>query len=794
MKNLKKRAMKLVTFVLIFQSFSFSTPQCHSCEETYCNCSGQSLKKVPAPQSKLITELDLSFNSLEEIIQDDLLGYASLRSLLINNNKIKVIEGETFDPLTTLEKLDLSFNQLDELSSQWFKKLFSLQYLFLQGNKYTTLGDGNLFQSLRSLKAIHLGGPFLQSVNKNDFSGLFSLDELFVDGKNLHAYAKGSLREIGPIGLVTLALNNMFQRSPEEVRVILSEVGHPNTTLTFADTLFYTSDQMSPLGEAFNLGVTSIIFKSVNITTSACVELLNLLSGSRVTVLALEDIDLLRDDEPFSLNYPLNLDSLEVVSFRNMHIDWFYNFPALIFLHSLLHIVQKASLINSMLFAIPCKSSSHLINLEFFDISYNIVTDIALREMMCNGSGVFQNLQTFNISRNLLQSINSQLFTKLNRLKNIDMSGNLFQTMPERCHWPASLQFLNLASAHLTKVTPCLPESLQILDLSNNELTVFDIQLPSLKELYISGNKIGNLPDGTLYPRLALLSIQNNNLQAFSSKTLSDYKNLTFLEAGGNPYVCSCDFVAFLSNDMINHKVSLRDKFNSYICESDDTVRGQRVVDVSFSLFECDAILAFSLLCIGILVLCMLIAGLCYKFSVVWYVRMMWAWLKAKRKPKLKKGALEYDAFVSYSENDSGWVEANLVPGLEQSEPPLKLCLHKRDFVPGGWILDNIMDAIEKSNKTLFILSHNFVKSEWCKYELDYTHFRLFDQNDDAVVLILLEPIDKNNIPKKFCRLRKIMNSRTYLEWPDDDAQIPAFWQSLRTAIKRPETVNENPV
>lgn len=72
---------------------------------------------------------------------------------------------------------------------------------------------------------------------------------------------------------------------------------------------------------------------------------------------------------------------------------------------------------------------------------------------------------------------------------------------------------------------------------------------------------------------------------------------------------------------------------------------------------------------------------------------------KAKTK---KKGLLEHDAFVSYSEMDSIWVEMHLVLELEQSEPQLKLCLHKRDFVAGGLIQDNIMDAIEKSHKMLY--------------------------------------------------------------------------------------------
>lgn len=156
-----------------------------------------------------------------------------------------------------------------------------------------------------------------------------------------------------------------------------------------------------------------------------------------------------------------------------------------------------------------------------------------------------------------------------------------------------------------------------------------------------------------------------------------------------------------------------------------------------------------------------------------------------QRKPrKAPRRDICYDAFVSYSEQDSYWVENLMVQELEHFNPPFKLCLHKRDFIPGKWIIDNIIDSIEKSHKTIFVLSENFVKSEWCKYELDFSHFRLFDENNDAAILILLEPIDKKAIPQRFCKLRKIMNTKTYLEWPVDETQQEGFWLNLRAAIR----------
>ncbi|XP_054459795.1 toll-like receptor 2 [Anoplopoma fimbria] len=572
--------MKILTFLtfvllLVHQNFSLSRAQCHSCEQTSCNCSGQNLKTVPEAPSKLITELDLSFNRLQTIMKNDFVAFARLQSLIL-----------------------------------------------------------------------------------------------------------------------------------------------------------------------------------------------------------------------FSLQVPRHMKHLEAIVFKNIALPQFYNFPAILLLQSLMTMVRRLSMINCKFFLWPCGYFALFSKLDYIDVSDNLLSDLLFSEMLCDGNRGLWSLQTINVSRNHLQSINSQLFTKLDKLKNIDMSGNVFHSMPETCYWPTSLQFLNLSSTHLPQVTTCLPATLRVLDLSDNELTVFNIELPFLTELYISGNKISRLPDGVLYPQLTFLSIQNNNLQTFSSKSLNHYNDLKMLEAGDNKFVCSCDFVAFMSSHLKNSRVTFGDGSNSYVCDSPDAVRGKTAADARLSVFECHTALALSLLCSGILVVFLLVAGLCHKYSVLWYIKMTWYWLRAKRKPKLKKGELEYDAFVSYSEMDSGWVDAHLVPELEQAEPPLRLCLHKRDFVPGGWIMDNIMDAIEKSHRTLFVLSQHFVNSEWCKYELDYSHFRVFDQNDDTVVLILLEPIDKETIPQKFCKLRRVMNSRTYLEWPDEDDQIPRFWDSLRSAIKRPENGN----
>lgn len=790
-RGLEMTILALVMFVLLTHcSLTICRPQCQSCVQTSCNCSRQDLREVPAAP-RLITTLDLSFNRLGTIIKNDFVAYTTLQTLIMSNNLIDTIQDEAFVPLTNLVHLDLSFNRLDSLSAKWFENLRSLQHLDVLGNQYKTLGEGNLFQPLKRLKRLQFGGFYLQTIRRGDFSGLAALEEVVFDGQNLQVYEEGSMRQLGPLKSVTLGLKVPFWTENSLIEAILRDVVHPSTTLTFSDTFFGMEGQILPFKVLSDGGTKSITLKNVNMTLGACIALLDVLSDSNITVFAVEDSKLLLSLSGLGTSYS-QMENLKELILKNVAIPQFYNFPALFFLQPLLSMLRTLTVINCMLFAIPCESSVDLANLEYMDLSGNILTDIALNQMLCNGDGVLFSVQTLNISRNDLQLISSRLFTKLDKLENLDMSGNVFHSMPDTCYWPPSLKFLNLSSTNLRKVTACIPGSLHILDVSHNELIVFDIQLPSLTQLYMSGNKLISLPEGGLYPRLGFLAVQNNNFHTLSLAKLNGYEDLKVLEAAANTYVCSCDFVALMTSDLTHLRVTVGDELSSYICDSPSAVRGQSVLHARLSVFECHTALAFSLVCFGILAVILLTAGLCHKYSVMWYLKMTWAWLKAKRKPKLKKGALQYDAFVSYSEMDSGWVEAHLVPELEQTEPPLQLCLHKRDFIPGGWILDNIMDAIEKSHRTLFILSQHFVRSEWCKYELNYTQFRLLEQNDDAVVLILLEPIDKETIPKKFCKLRRVMNSRTYLEWPDDDRLTPKFWQSLRTVIKRPDNNGES--
>jgi toll-like receptor 2 len=479
-----------------------------------------------------------------------------------------------------------------------------------------------------------------------------------------------------------------------------------------------------------------------------------------------------------------DLGNIETVTIRRLHIPKFFLFYDLSTVYSLAKTVKRVTVENSKVFLVPCSFSRHLKSLEYLDLSENLMVEEYLKNSACEDG--WPSLQTLILRQNHLTFIEktAEVLLTLKNLTDLDVSKNSFHFMPETCQWPKKMRYLNLSSTRIQSLTSCLPQTLEVLDVDNNNLNSFTLLLPQLKELYISRNKLKTLPDASFLPVLLVMKVRKNTINTFSKEQLDSFHHLKSLEAGGNNFVCSCELLSFTQEQPALAKV-LIDWPDNYLCDSPAHVRGQRVQDARLSASECYKAALVSGVCGILVLLILLIVGLCHRFHGLWYVRMMWAWLQAKRKPRKAPGRdVCYDAFVSYSEHDSYWVENLLVQELENLDPPFKLCLHKRDFVPGKWIIDNIIDCIEKSHKTVFVLSENFVRSEWCKYELDFSHFRLFDENNDAAILVLLEPIEKKAIPQRFCRLRKIMNTKTYLEWPRDEAQQEGFWVNLRTAIK----------
>lgn len=148
-----------------------------------------------------------------------------------------------------------------------------------------------------------------------------------------------------------------------------------------------------------------------------------------------------------------------------------------------------------------------------------------------------------------------------------------------------------------------------------------------------------------------------------------------------------------------------------------------------------------------------------------------------------EENEVQFDAFVSFSSRDEAWVLGELAPRLEeQGEPRLKLCLHNRDFEVGKGIVDNIAESIYSSRRTVCVLSRRYLRSDWCALELRVATHRLLAEQRHRLIIIFLEHISPFEL-SAFHRLAKLVKSRTYLDWPENEAERVNFWERLRRNI-----------
>ncbi|NWU23355.1 TLR21 protein, partial [Dyaphorophyia castanea] len=704
---------------------------CPSCDASQlCNCSSMGLDFIPLGLTAKITVLNLAHNRIKHIRSQDLQQAVNLRALLLQSNKISSIDEDSFWSLAKLELLDLSNNSLAHVSPVWFGPLFSLQHLQLQGNFYRDLGESSPFSGLSNLSSLHLGNAWFSVIRQGNFEGIELLHKLWIDGSNLSQYEQGSLKSIKKINhmIINLRNGNIF---PEIVRDLL----HSVTWLEVTDIKLPVEKKSLVQNSTRPFRIQKLTFKESFFTDRTISQAIVLLK--EITSLKeLEAINCVLEGKGEWITKEITRSGqsfVEAVTIKKIMIPNFHLFFDLEGMESQINNLKRLTIASSNVFMVACNIARHFSSLLYLDFHDNLLANKRLDETICEGS--WPSLQTLNLSQNSLKSLEqtAKCTSRLPKLNNLDISQNNFGEIPDVCKWPKSLKYLNLSSTQIPRVTTCIPPTLEVLDVSANNLKEFGLQLPFLKELYLTKNQLKTLPGATPIPNLVALSVRRNKLNSFSKEEFE----------------------------------------------------GAQVGAVHLSLMECHRSLVVSVICVLVFLVILLLVAVGYKYHVVWYVRMTWAWLRAKRKPKRAPPKdVCYDAFVSYSENDSDWVENTMVRELEQACPPFRLCLHKRDFVPGKWIVDNIIDSIEKSRKTLFVLSEHFVQSEWCKYELDFSHFRLFDENNDAAILILLEPIQSKAIPKRFCKLRKIMNTKTYLEWPAGEEQQLVFWENLKGALK----------
>ena len=106
-----------------------------------------------------------------------------------------------------------------------------------------------------------------------------------------------------------------------------------------------------------------------------------------------------------------------------------------------------------------------------------------------------------------------------------------------------------------------------------------------------------------------------------------------------------------------------------------------------------------------------------------------------------------YDAFIIHSSRDEEWVCETLLAILEDNLG-FRCCVPCRDFLPGKPVLENVTDSVSESRNIISVVSHHFLESGDCIYDLNVAFYMLSRRPYGGVPFVIkTEDVD---IPKRW--------------------------------------------
>nr|WBP49903.1 Toll-like receptor protein [Mimachlamys nobilis] len=423
-------------------------------------------------------------------------------------------------------------------------------------------------------------------------------------------------------------------------------------------------------------------------------------------------------------------------------------------------------------------------NIRVFDLSNNLF--YSWRGPLVN----LNRVQYIDFSNNYCSYISEYLFPRDNDIRTLlvgnnllglvlykDTYGNIFR------NW-TRLELLDLSRNHIYSLpTPLLKSQgkMRILNLSNNALSEFSLDLSNMKQL-------------------EYLDLSHNQLRTIKPEQRDQIDNLRVnnvtLNLEGNRMDCSCEQLEYLK--WLAHNRDIFVNFLRYECEFPNGTQ------ITFSNFDI-ALIELTKSCASYIVIIavfgsmivlsisLTISGIVYRYR--WKLRYVFYMARIRRGgytpvvSAMDDDDYEWDAFVSYCSSDYQFVLKHVITNLENNEG-LKLCLHQRDFVPGEEIAKNITNAIHQSRKTVVLLSRKYLDSYWCTYEFNMARMEsIYSRGGNPVLLLVFyENIPARELP---FTMMDLIEHECYTEYPHDDkeGQI-VFWDKLAKSISPYPTTN----
>ncbi|XP_075870368.1 leucine-rich repeats and immunoglobulin-like domains protein 1 [Nelusetta ayraudi] len=162
-----------------------------------------------------------------------------LTQLELNRNRIRQVEGLTFQGLSSLEVLKLQRNSISKLTDGAFWDLAKMKTLHLEYNSLTEVNSGSLY-GLTSLQQLFLGNNSIARINADGWKFCQRLRELNLSYNNLTRLDEGILSVLGDLHTLRLGHNSISHITEGAFRGLKAlrnlELDHNDISGTIEDT------------------------------------------------------------------------------------------------------------------------------------------------------------------------------------------------------------------------------------------------------------------------------------------------------------------------------------------------------------------------------------------------------------------------------------------------------------------------------------------------------------------------------------------------------------------------------
>ncbi|GLG96187.1 Toll-like receptor Tollo [Gryllus bimaculatus] len=337
--------------------------------------------------------------------------------------------------------------------------------------------------------------------------------------------------------------------------------------------------------------------------------------------------------------------------------------------------------------------------------------------------------------------------------------------------------------------------SIKQLDLSNSKIRLISnlgLNNTTVKYLDLSMNEISQWTTENIFeigePWVNHVNFSHNKIHFMSPSMLLSLQALTTLDLRENPLECNNCTIYYFQTWLKKYTEKFFSLNNSYLaphCGSPIEKRHVLILDDDYYQQKCFSntpLLTGSSL--GGVCLLLIAQGF-----VFYYFRQKIIFIYHMYRLRIRQSSEDpknctHDVFICYSSSDRAFVMNILAPFIEDGPEKYKAYIHERAFTLGCNIDTNIVEAIEKSRRSLLVVSQAFLASEvngynqhdmlfqFCKKEYDMVTHRAFESNHAYMVILRFGPLSKESLPRP---LRLYMSTKTYLEWPDDPSQLDAL-------------------